>query len=314
MADLLEIGDLRAFLATVRAGSITRAALALGLTQPAVSQRLQRLERSLGAQLVERRARGTGLSTDGEALLSYAERIVILHDEAFAACRARAAEQEQSGLRTVAILEDLAVVTLPGVLADFAALNPRVDLDIIIDSAAALSERAETGLLDMTVGDSSVMPRSAVRWRTSLQPAWTCIPAFDIGQDPLPLVMFAPPCNWRQQALDTLARQGRTWRIAFQSSSLAAIQAAISAGIGTGPLFPLNMPAGCMHADPAVLPSPPAVELVIARMPGRETDTALNTLESLLRRAIAQNPRQAGEITRTSPAAAADKGLEPSDG
>jgi DNA-binding transcriptional LysR family regulator len=126
--------------------------------------------------------------------------------------------------------------------------------------------------------------------------------------------MFAPSCNWRQQALDTLARQGRTWRIAFQSTSLAAIQAAVSAGIGAGPLFPLNTPAGCIHADPAVLPSPPAVELVIARMPGREADTALNTLESLLRHAIAQNPRQAGTITRTFPAAAADRDPEPSDG
>jgi DNA-binding transcriptional LysR family regulator len=292
MDDLLEIGDLRAFLATVRAGSITRAAAALGLTQPAVSQRLQRLERSLGTQLVERRARGTGISTGGEALLAYAERILVLHDEAFAACRAGAAEQ-QSGLRTVAILEDLAVVTLPGVLADFAALHPRVDLDLVIESAAALAGRAEAGQLDMTVGDSSVLPGSAVRWRTSMQLAWTCLPAFDISQDPLPLVMFAPPCNWRPPVLDTLARNGRTWRIAFQSTSLAAIQAAISAGIGVGPLFPVNMPAGCVQADPAVLAPPQAVEIVIARMPGRESDTALDTLESLLRRAIAGSTRPA---------------------
>ena len=43
MSDDFGIADLRSFVATVRSGSITRAAAALGLSQPAVSQRIQHL-------------------------------------------------------------------------------------------------------------------------------------------------------------------------------------------------------------------------------------------------------------------------------
>ena len=48
MAVDFEIADLRSFGATVRAGSITRGALALGLSQPTVTQRIQRLEKAVG--------------------------------------------------------------------------------------------------------------------------------------------------------------------------------------------------------------------------------------------------------------------------
>jgi DNA-binding transcriptional LysR family regulator len=280
----LEIGDLRAFVATVRAGSITRAATALDLTQPAVSQRLARLERALDTRLLERRPRGSRLTESGEALLAYAERILALHDEAFRACQARATRA--SGPRSVAFLEDLAVSALPGVLADFATLHPDVALDVVIDSAAALADRARDGTLDMTVGDPGVMHAASVRWRTSMPLVWAGVPTLDPATDPLPLVMFAPPCGWRQHVLDTLARHGRTWRIAFQSTSLAAVQAAVGAGIGVGALFPANTPAGCVRFDPPALPAVPPVEVMIARRPGTEPDAALDTLERLLRRAL----------------------------
>ncbi|HEX5114644.1 MAG TPA: LysR family transcriptional regulator [Pseudonocardiaceae bacterium] len=280
----LEIGDLRAFVATVRAGSITRAATSLGLTQPAVSQRLARLERTLGTRLLERRTRGSRLTGGGESLLAHAERILVLHDEAFAACRAHS--ERATGPRTVAFLEDLAVTALPGVLADFATTHPDVDLDVVIDSAAALAGRDRDGALDMAVGDTAVMPAASVRWRTAMPLAWLGTPAVDVMRDPVPLVLFAPPCGWRQHVLDTLARHGRTWRIAFQSTSLGAVQAAVGAGIGVGALFPANTPAGCVRFDPPALPAVPPVDVVIARRPGTEADTALDTLERLLRHVL----------------------------
>lgn len=288
MTGALETADLQAFAATVRAGSITRAAAALGVTQPTVSQRIQRLEHSLGARLLERRARGTRLTADGEALLAYAERILALLDEAHSTFRDRTAPAA-TGRRTVALLEDLAVATLPGVLADFAALHPDVDLEVIIDSAAALAKRSET--LDMTVGDPSVIDAAFVRWRMPIPLAWTCAASFDVMREPLPLVMFSLPCEWRQDVLDALARHGRTWRISFQSTNLSAVQAAIGAGLGLGALFPVNLPVGCLHpASSAALPAAPNVEVMIARKAGSEGDAALDSLERLLRRTIAENP------------------------
>lgn len=97
--------------------------------------------------------------------------------------------------------------------------------------------------------------------------------------DPLPLVLFSPPCNWRQPLLDSLDRR---WRVAFQSTSVHAVQAAIAAGLGVGALLPANVPAGTTQPD---LPAPPRVDITISRAAG--PDPAIDSLERLLRRALA---------------------------
>ena len=59
------IADLRSFVATVRSGSITRGAAALGLSQPAVSQRIQRLEKAAGERILIRDTTGARLTPAG---------------------------------------------------------------------------------------------------------------------------------------------------------------------------------------------------------------------------------------------------------
>jgi DNA-binding transcriptional LysR family regulator len=51
-----DISDARTFIAVVEAGSVSRAARELHLTQPAVTRRVQRLEQAVGAQLIDRRS------------------------------------------------------------------------------------------------------------------------------------------------------------------------------------------------------------------------------------------------------------------
>ncbi|MEU6717329.1 LysR family transcriptional regulator [Nonomuraea sp. NPDC046802] len=279
-----QIADLRSFAGTVRAGSISRAATVLGVSQPAVSQRIQRLEQAAGTPVLIRSTQGVRLTPAGEKLLAYAERMIALHDEARRAVARR--DAGSSGPRTIGLLEDLAITTLPSALADFAVLHPSVELEVIIDSAAALRRRADRGHLDLVFGDPSVMPQSSVRWRRQLPLAWACAPGFDLLTEPLPLVLFSQPCQWRQPLLDALSRHGRQWRTAFQSTSLPAIQAAISAGIGLGALLVDNVPAGTtLPAGQPGLPPTPRVDIAISRRADTDTDEAMNNLERLLRRA-----------------------------
>ncbi len=77
-----DIEDLRTLSAIARTGSIGAAARALGVSQPAVSARLRRLEAKLGVVLLERGARGSALTPSGNRLLGYAERAVAIADEA----------------------------------------------------------------------------------------------------------------------------------------------------------------------------------------------------------------------------------------
>lgn len=66
--------QVRYFLAVAEHGSFTRAAMALHVSQPALSQRIKELEESLGAQLFDRSGRATQLTDAGKAYASYARK------------------------------------------------------------------------------------------------------------------------------------------------------------------------------------------------------------------------------------------------
>ncbi|MCP9980570.1 LysR substrate-binding domain-containing protein [Actinomadura madurae] len=116
---------------------------------------------------------------------------------------------------------------------------------------------------------------------------WTAAASLDPLTDPLPLVMFSQPCQWRAPVLDALNRRGRAWRIAFQSNSVHAVQAAVSAGIGVGALLAGNIPAGAARLPSRHgLPDPPEVDIAVSRRAGTEADPALDGLERLLLRTV----------------------------
>jgi DNA-binding transcriptional LysR family regulator len=279
--DDLNISDLRAFVASVRAGSISQAAAILAVSQPTVSQRLQRLERVIGDRLLVRGKQGVRPTASGERLLGYAERILAMQQEArhgVAADPIAAA----SGRRTIGLLEDLVVTALPVVLADFAVLHPQVELRVRTGAAAELKRLAARGQLDLAFGDPTVMPEACTRWRHQMPLAWAASPGLDLTGDELPLVMFSPPCRWRRPVLDAVERAGRRWHVALQSNSMAAVQAAVVTGLGAAALLPRSVPAGCSVDATTVLPTLPEVDIAVSRRPGVEGDLALNTLEGLL--------------------------------
>src|SRR5690606_21595600 len=148
MSPDLDVVLLRAFVTTVRAGSISRAAAALGHTQPGVSQQLRRLESSVGQQLLHRASSGVSPTRAGEALLPYAERIIALSAQALASTAGAL-----SGHCGIGIMEDLAVARVPQLLADFARLNPEVTLEVMILSGPRIREALDEGRIALAVCD-----------------------------------------------------------------------------------------------------------------------------------------------------------------
>src|SRR5436190_13017994 len=86
MNSLLDIDQLRTFLAIVETGSFTRAAEIVHKTQSAVSMQMKRLEERLERPIFAREGRASKLTEDGERLLDYARRSVKLTAGARAAC------------------------------------------------------------------------------------------------------------------------------------------------------------------------------------------------------------------------------------
>lgn len=270
----------------VRTGSMGRAAEALARTQPAISQQIRRLEDILGCRLVDRTARGVTMTPEGEAFLPLAQRILALNDEAQAHVRSRASTTVHR--KRIGLIEDVAASGLQMALADFSQIHPELELDVMVTEGEAMREAFDAGKLDLALADTSLIT-AAPRRRRICSLVWVAAPGFSpLKSDPLALVLFRHPCEWRVRTVQALDEAGRRWRTAFESGSLTAIQAAVRAGVGIATLLPGNVETGMTILDPAAteLPAPPDVELALYRRPGQRNDPATDVLERLLWKAV----------------------------
>jgi LysR family glycine cleavage system transcriptional activator len=134
LARLPPLPCLRAFEAVVRHRSVTRAAAELGVTQPAVSQRLRQLEAFLERPLVRRDAGGIAITEGGQA---YAARL----ERAFAEIRAATEELRTAGdgerALTISVLATFAQRWLIPRLAGFQAAYPEIEIRLLATSQIA---------------------------------------------------------------------------------------------------------------------------------------------------------------------------------
>lgn len=280
MARDLETALLRSFVTAVRAGSISRAAAALGQTQPALSQQLRKLERAVGSPLLHRSPAGVSTTRAGDELLPYAERILSLCAQALTETG-----RALTGHCGVALLEDLAASQLSQALADLARLHSGATLEVLNLSNAAMREAYDAGRVQLVLDHVLDVP-GPPRWTVRRPLVWAIGQGVDVAADPLPVVLFSSPCFWRTSVLETLERADRRWRVAFESNSLVGVLAAVRAGLGVAAIMPENLePAMACH-DSDALPSLPDVELALARHPRPEGDLLIDAVETALRRMI----------------------------
>jgi DNA-binding transcriptional LysR family regulator len=273
---------LRSFLACARLGSISRAAQALGRTQPALSQQLRRLEDMLGEAVLQRGAAGVMLTPAGAALLPYAERILALSGEALAG----APRSRLSGRCSVGVLEDFTGNALPAAFADFGRLHPETTLELVSVQGADAQASLDSGRVQLALFETRFLD-STPTWRTRAPLLWAASPDFDAADEPLPLVLFSMPCPWRALLLSALGAAGRRWRIAFESGTLNAISAAVRAGLGVTALLPPAMGHGIVTPNLAPpLPALPEIEIGLARRPDSEGDPLVDAVAALLKQLL----------------------------
>jgi molybdate transport repressor ModE-like protein len=145
----MEIRELRAFSAVAEEGSVSGAGRKLHLSQSAVSQTIQSLERQLGVQLLIRGAGGATLTDAGAVLLREARTLIAQHDRALAAVSGQAAASAAT-LRVGVPLEFPAEL-LPRALAEMGASFPRSQVDIRHAPSSAQLSAMEAGELDLAL-------------------------------------------------------------------------------------------------------------------------------------------------------------------
>jgi DNA-binding transcriptional LysR family regulator len=276
----LETALLRSFVTAVRAGSIGRAATALGHTQPALSQQLRKLERAVGRPLLHRSPHGVSLTPAGEGLLPYAERILSLSAQALAETTTALTGHCGAGLH-----EDLAASQLPQALADLARLHPGATLEVLILPNAAMREAYDAGRVQVVLDEVRGVP-GPPRWTARRPLVWAVGQGVDVTADPLPVVLFSSPCVFRTSVLQTLERAGRRWQVAFECNSLIGVLAAVRAGLGVTALMPANLEPVMACHDTDALPALPDVEFGLVRHPRTEGDPLIDAVDTALRRMI----------------------------
>lgn len=126
--DGIQLGQLEAFVAVARVGSISGAADELLVSQPAVTARIQALEATIGSELFVRGRSGSRLTEAGRALRSHAERSLA----AIGAGRRAVADvvAGSGGRLTIGAAPAVSTYVLPAVLHRFQQQHPRVQLSV----------------------------------------------------------------------------------------------------------------------------------------------------------------------------------------
>ncbi len=164
----MELSEIEAFVTISRAGGFTRAALLLHLSQPAISRRIELLERELGAPLFERLPGGIRLTGAGESFLPYAQQVLAAIEDGKAAVHAL--EEEAQGTLTLALVGTLASTHLTSHLQAFHDAYPRVRLLLCTARSDEVSTQVQQG--DALLGLRYFAdPRPAIRsWHVMDEP------------------------------------------------------------------------------------------------------------------------------------------------
>lgn len=269
---------LKTFLAAVETGTFTAAAERVHRSQSAVSLQVAQLEQALGQCLLMRGPHGLHLLPAGEHLLPYVRQAIDAVDAIANAFTPGAPAPLRLGFP-----EEYADGALPGIIAPFSRAHPDVQMEVICATSAALEAHLNKGDVDVVLGlqeEMASLGEPVVRDPT----IWVGSAQAPLAQRDatLPVAVFDMDCTWRRWALETLERASISYRIVYSSSSVAALRAAIRAGIGVGLMGASTMSDDLRPFEPlAYLRNLPASNLVLLKRPNVDAET-IATLKNLI--------------------------------
>lgn len=276
----LDLDTVQAFVLVADLASFTRAAEACGTTQSAVSLKLKKLEQRLGSRLIERTPRLVRLSGDGAAFIDRARDLLAAHERAL---------RPQATPRRLAlgISEHAAGAELAPLIARLNAYDPSLRLDVRIGFSRALLDDFDAGALDAVLVRREAGRRDGEKL-TNDRFGWFAAPAFrHRAGEPLRLATLAPPCGVHALAARVLDTAKIKWVEAFVGGGIAAVAAAVTAGLGVAPLAARMAPAGAVDIGPAArLPRLPRSDVVLhSRVSDAQRAGAVRTLAAAFRSA-----------------------------
>lgn len=152
----MNIDDMEYLISVAEHGNIGRAAEALGLTQPAVTRAVARLESLAGQRLFVRQPKGVTPTPAGEALLRRALRIRVEYDDALSELQQM--KTGKLGLLRIGYTPTVDEPIVVGAIRQLMLERPAARLELIEDLMPSLMGRLHDGQLDLLVGPRPPVP------------------------------------------------------------------------------------------------------------------------------------------------------------
>jgi DNA-binding transcriptional LysR family regulator len=285
MSKVLDLDLLQTFVAVAETGSFTSAAPRVGRSQSAVSMQMQRLEQSVGMQLLYRTPKAVIPTAAGNDLLSYARRLLKLSDEAWMTVT----RQPDAGSVRLGIPDDYAASLLPQVLRRFANEYPQIAVELVCEPSARLNlavteGRIEVALVTRAPGQKiEVLRRERLVWVSSRTHApWR--------EDPLPVALF-DACSARANAIKGLTEAERGYRCTYSSPSLLGMITVVQTGLSVAALALCSVPDTLrIVGENEGLPRLDDLEIGVIRSSSANSP-AVNRLMDALRRDLSSNEK-----------------------
>ena len=236
----MEMQQLRYVVAVARTANFSRAAEQCHVSQPSLSQQIQKLEDELGERLFDRLKRAVKLTSVGEVFLRRAT--CILAEVAAAKREAGDAKELLQGVVTVGVLPTIAPYLLPNVMVEFTKKFPGVEIIVHEDTTAQLLKLAHAYEIDFALASQPIQDeRLEVRelfteeLLLALPPGHPLtrkrsVSAADLARERL-IVMKEGHCLG-DQVLKFCDRRDLHPNISFRSAQLETIQSLVRAGLG----------------------------------------------------------------------------------
>src|SRR6184192_3739011 len=230
----IDLDTLEIFRAVVQEGGVIRAAAKLNRVQSNVTTRIKQLEERLGTPLFRRQGRSLTLSPEGELLLSYAQRLFRIADEAEHELKSG----KPMGTFRIGSLESTAGSRLAPILSRFHRLYPAVVVELVTGTTGALVQRVTNfeieaafvsepftapGLESMKVFEEELVlitPRDMAEVTRANQLAGST------------LIAFANGCSYRKRVEEWLGASAVMPARTLEFGSYQAMIACVAAGTG----------------------------------------------------------------------------------